>query len=191
MACALHTAPPPTSSEGKTVTWICDTAEGHHSLSSHPDDFLSINEASGRVGGVVKGATAEVKGKGTIVVDYVDADGRLDRISFDALYVPEAEVDRIVGVADFDLAGGGMVTGQQRCKLITGDGKEWRGVLDSKSGHYLLPGFKAAVSHVAATDSTDSTTLAVTRKPRATEAQAGVRPPMMTKQMLWHLRLGH
>ena len=47
------------------------------------------------------------------------------------------------------------------------------------------------MSHVAATDSTDNTTLAVTRKPRATEAQAGVRPPMMTKQMLWHLRLGH
>jgi hypothetical protein len=114
--------------------------------------------------------------------------GRLDEVSFTALYVPGADVDRIVSVADFDMGGGALIVAQQQCKLVTGDGKEWRGTLDIENGHYLLPAWTAA----GMTDANNTSALAVTRRrARASETQVGMLPPMLTPQTLWHARLGH
>ena len=177
---AVQAASYTVESEDTQRYWICDTAGGVISITSHSEDFHTLIAATGRVSGVAKGAYTEITGKGTVVVNISDKSGRPATVTFDAFLVPEADVGRLFSVANFDKAGGTGTVGGGAMTLTTPTGVVWVGALDDLSGHYHMPIL------------TSTKTLAVkTKSANATPAQVGQLPQTMTPTSLWHARSGH
>jgi hypothetical protein len=142
---AVQAASYTVESEDTQRYWICDTAGGVISITSHSEDFHTLIAATGRVSGVAKGAYTEITGKGTVVVNISDKSGRPATVTFDAFLVPEADVGRLFSVANFDKAGGTGTVGGGAMTLTTPTGVVWVGALDDLSGHYHT--FSCPYSH--------------------------------------------